>query len=76
MSTIRGRTVMWCMDCRVWFPASEEGFTNTCPRCGRYLRMWKCIRCGHEWVPRNTRAPAKVCPHCHSRYWNRTRVMR
>lgn len=31
---------------------------------------YRCERCAHEWIPlRSTREP-KVCPKCHSPYWN------
>ncbi len=32
---------------------------------------YRCLRCGHEWVPRQTGKP-RVCPakNCHSPYWD------
>ena len=38
------------------------------------VSMYRCERCGHEWVPRRDRPP-KVCPNlkCKSPYWNRPR---
>lgn len=37
----------------------------------RVIRMLRCLRCGHEWWPRQVNLPI-VCPSekCHSRYWN------
>jgi DNA-directed RNA polymerase subunit RPC12/RpoP len=51
------------------------------------VTMWgyRCLRCGHEWVPRgldgttgNKKPPElseepRVCPKCKSPYWNRPR---
>ena len=34
---------------------------------------YKCDRCTHEWVPRDTGQEPKVCPKCKSPYWNRPR---
>ena len=31
-------------------------------------------RCGHEWVPRDSKEP-KVCPKCKSPYWDRPKKM-
>jgi len=38
------------------------------------VEMWQltCERCGHKWETR-LRDP-RVCPHCHSPYWNRPRT--
>lgn len=38
------------------------------------LRGYRCLRCEHEWVPREDKLP-KVCPRCKSHYWNK-RVQR
>ena len=33
---------------------------------------YRCERCGHEWIPRNTADDEpRVCPSCKSPYWNR-----
>jgi hypothetical protein len=32
---------------------------------------FKCERCGHEWVPRDSEGEPKVCPKCHSPWWQR-----
>ena len=31
---------------------------------------FRCERCGHEWLPRDTMREPKVCPKCKSPYWN------
>ena len=36
------------------------------------LRGCKCLRCGHEWLPKI--AKPKWCPRCNSPYWNRERI--
>ena len=33
------------------------------------LPEYKCERCPHRWTPRKENTP-KVCPKCHSPYWN------
>lgn len=33
---------------------------------------YRCLRCGHEWVPRRKTIPV-VCPSCRSAYWRRPR---
>ena len=34
----------------------------------------RCERCSHEWIPRNGQeAEPRVCPKCHSPYWNSPR---
>jgi len=33
---------------------------------------YRCERCGHQWVPRQTEEP-RVCPKCKNPYWNRPR---
>jgi predicted Zn-ribbon and HTH transcriptional regulator len=34
---------------------------------------YQCYRCGYEWVPRWQDKLPKVCPNCHSPYWDRKR---
>src|SRR5258708_6427156 len=35
---------------------------------------YRCERCSHEWIPRNgQQAEPRVCPKCHSPYWNSPR---
>jgi hypothetical protein len=34
----------------------------------------RCDRCGHEWIPRaGIEDEPRVCPKCHSPYWNQPR---
>jgi len=35
--------------------------------------LWKCERCEHEWLPRDTEQEPRFCPKCKSPYWNRPR---
>ena len=39
------------------------------------LRVWgyRCERCEHEWVPRESTTEPRVCPKCKSPYWNKPR---
>lgn len=34
---------------------------------------YRCLRCGHEWVPREPGHPPLVCGACKSPYWDRPR---
>jgi len=34
---------------------------------------WSCLRCFHQWMPRDKSRAPKVCPKCKSPYWNRPR---
>lgn len=34
------------------------------------LHKWKCLRCGHEWTPRQEMRP-RICPKCKTAYWDR-----
>ena len=34
------------------------------------VKVYKCERCKHEWVPRKKEMPI-VCPRCKSPYWNK-----
>jgi len=36
------------------------------------LKGYRCERCGHEWVPRNSAKPI-ICPLCKTAYWNKPR---
>lgn len=33
------------------------------------VKGFKCLRCGHTWVPRAGEAP-RVCPKCKSAWWD------
>jgi len=36
---------------------------------------YRCERCDHEWVPRETTVgEPTICPECKSPYWNRPRL--
>lgn len=35
------------------------------------VKQLKCKRCGHEWSNRKT--TVRVCPHCHSPYFDKER---
>lgn len=34
---------------------------------------WKCLRCDHEWIPKEPGYAPAACPNCKSPYWNRPR---
>jgi predicted Zn-ribbon and HTH transcriptional regulator len=34
------------------------------------IQAYKCLRCGHTWVPRKKEKP-RVCPKCKSPYWDK-----
>lgn len=34
---------------------------------------YRCLRCGHEWLPRKASKP-KWCPKCNSPYWDKPRT--
>jgi len=38
------------------------------------IKKLTCLRCNHEWIPNTDKLP-KVCPKCHSPYWNTPRRM-
>jgi DNA-directed RNA polymerase subunit RPC12/RpoP len=39
------------------------------------LEGYKCERCGHTWVKRETtEGDPVICPKCKSPYWNRPKV--
>jgi len=35
-------------------------------------KVWKCDRCGHEWLSRDTNKPLR-CASCKSPYWDKPR---
>jgi len=76
-SVKRGRRILYCRGCDAWVVSGA--WLGVCARCGEPPAMFKCGRCGHEWVPRRrtvagNRLP-KVCPACRSPYWCRERVL-
>lgn len=38
------------------------------------LTRLKCLRCGHEWVPR--KKDVRVCVKCKSAYWDLPRIIK
>ena len=34
------------------------------------LMGYRCERCKHEWIPRDTKQKPRVCPKCKSPYWD------
>lgn len=34
---------------------------------------YRCERCNHEWIPRDSDNEPRVCPKCKSPYWNKPR---
>lgn len=36
------------------------------------VKGYRCLRCKHEWLPKGKEEP-RVCPKCHSPYWNKPR---
>ena len=43
------------------------------PRVPITVMGFRCERCQHEWVPRDTERDPSVCPKCKSPYWDRPR---
>lgn len=45
------------------------------------VNAFKCLRCGHEWIPRveleqlkgEIKDKPRICPNCKSAYWDRER---
>lgn len=39
------------------------------------VKLWgyRCLRCEHEWLPRDKSQQPKVCPKCKSPYWDTPR---
>lgn len=37
------------------------------------VNIWKCKRCGHEWIPRKKEKP-RFCPKCRSIYWDTPKI--
>lgn len=40
------------------------------PRVPITTMGYQCARCGHEWLPRGDVQLPKVCPKCHSAWWD------
>jgi Zn finger protein HypA/HybF involved in hydrogenase expression len=73
--------MIWCPTCteregkNFFYYSTEGNFSNHCPKCGSLLTKRKCVRCGHEWTPRNRNALTAVCPKCASPFWCRERLL-
>ena len=35
------------------------------------IYKYRCERCEHEWIPRESKTEPRVCPKCKSPYWNK-----
>jgi DNA-directed RNA polymerase subunit RPC12/RpoP len=40
----------------------------------REVIFLRCLRCGHEWMPRASTPTPKQCPSCRSRSWSTPRI--
>lgn len=72
-TTRRGDLVMYCRTCRAYVRVRSVLGTQ-CPSCNGLPPTRRCIRCGHEWVPRDPTRMTKTCPGCRSPYWCYTRT--
>jgi predicted Zn-ribbon and HTH transcriptional regulator len=43
------------------------------PRVPITVMGYRCERCSHEWIPRDSEQEPSVCPKCKSPYWDRPR---
>ncbi len=43
------------------------------PRVPITVMGYRCERCSHEWIPRDTQHEPSACPKCKSTYWDRPR---
>lgn len=43
------------------------------PRVPITVMGFRCERCSHEWIPRDSGQDPAVCPKCKSPYWDRPR---
>ena len=73
----KGALVMACPSCGRTSKAIP-GRYGVCPVClsDAGTRRYRCVRCGHEWVPRVRGALPGACPVCKSPYWCRERLPR
>jgi len=46
---------------------------DTLPKVPITVMGFRCERCGHEWIPRDSEYEPATCPKCKSPYWNRPR---
>jgi rubrerythrin len=66
---------MGCTLCLLWDIVEAESAMeqSTAVKVIRKQVVWKCERCGHEWLPKTPGYQAAACPKCKSPYWNRPR---
>ena len=62
----------YCPTCKKFYE-TESTEVFKCPKCKVRVRTVKCNRCEHEWKL-NKPSYSKVCPQCHSGYYNSKRV--
>lgn len=43
------------------------------PRVPITVMGYRCERCSHEWIPKDSEREPTVCPKCKSPYWNKPR---
>lgn len=43
------------------------------PRVPITVMGYRCERCNHEWIPKDSEREPTVCPKCKSPYWNKPR---
>ena len=36
------------------------------------IRYCRCVKCGHEWIPKGESPNPRMCPRCHTRRWEGT----
>lgn len=41
---------------------------------GDLVKMFKCMRCNHQWIPRKLNIIPLTCSKCHSAYWRMPRI--
>lgn len=34
---------------------------------------YRCDKCGHEWLPKKSESKPRVCPKCHSAWWDESK---
>lgn len=71
--TKQGGLALWCQTCGDFIDVAKTRLTGCCPVCGQPMVKQRCIRCGHEWWPRDPTVLPGSCPRCKSPYYNRRR---
>jgi len=44
------------------------------PLIQKTVTICKCLKCHHEWQPRQPLDEVKMCPNCRSIHWNEPKV--